>query len=153
MTVQKRPGSFQVAVAWLKSLPELAATEVATTLPQPKDWPGQDFVTVSASLGGMPSPYIATRIAVMQVDAWAKAPNSTRPAWNRASITAEAIRDACLGNLAHGIFTIPGGFLSADLHGVTCMAEPRRAGNDPAAIARYMLSLEFVFTPVGLVIV
>ncbi len=152
MTAQIRPSAQQVAVAWLKTLTDLSGVDVATTLAPVADWTGQDFVTAGPSLGGVPSGYVPVRVPVIQIDTWAKAPNSNRPAWNRASVTAEAIRDACYGGLQHGLLTLPGNFMDVYLHGVMPMSEPRRMQGDVAAMARYTITLEFHYTPVNLVI-
>jgi len=146
-----RPSSQQVAVAWVQSLPELVGVGVATTLPPQKQWGGQDFVTVSANLGGIPVMGMMTRMPVLQIDSWAQAPNSTRPAWNRASMTAEAIRDAAYGSDSYCELTFAGGFMPVSLEGVRVLSEPRRLSSDTAAIARCVLTLQFYYTPAGLV--
>jgi hypothetical protein len=140
-----RASGRQIAIAWLGMLPELAGIPVAATLPPPQQWGGQDFITVAADLGGIPDEFIKTRVPVLQIDAWAVAPNSTRPAWNRCSATAEAIRDACYGSLQSGPIIV-NGFIGALLHDVRVLAEPRRMEGDIAAIARYMLTLQFIYT-------
>jgi hypothetical protein len=153
MTVmQKRPSAQQVAIAWCKSLSELEGIDVASTLAPVKSWTGQDFVVVGPSLGGIPSMNRITRVPVVQLDVFAKAPNSARPAWNRASMTAEAIRDACYGSQQYGVLEIPGGFMAANLHSVSPMSEPRRMQGDVAAMARYSLDIELVYDPAALVV-
>lgn len=151
-TMQKRPSVQQVAIAWMKSLGELAGLDVAATLAPVKTWTGQTFVVAGPSLGGLPSAYVITRVSVIQVDVFAKAPNSSRPAWNLASQAAETIRDATYGSQQYGVLEIPGGFLAADLHHVSPMSEPRRMQGDVAAMARYSLDIEFVYDLVSLVI-
>jgi hypothetical protein len=141
-----RASAQQVAVAWLSGIAELAGVPVAATLPPPAQWGGQDFVTVGPSMGGIPSAYLLTRVPVLQVDAWAVAPNSTRPAWNRASATAEAIRDACYGSSQSGAIAVKG-FETVWLNGARAVSEPRRMLSDVAAIARYMITIQLMYSP------
>lgn len=146
----KRPSGQQVCVAWLKSLTELSGIAVSTTLPE--KWTGL-FAIVGPSLGGIPFPGRVTRVPVIQIDCFAKEPNSDRPAWNQASILAEAIRDATYGSQQYGVLTIPGNYLAANLSSVIPMSEPRRVQGDVTAIARYTMNMQFTFTPVDLAIV
>ena len=141
----KRPSSQQVAVAWLKQLTELEGVDVATTLPVTSQWTGQDFVTVDANLGGIPNAYLPVHVPVVQLDFWAKAPNSNRPAWNRAATTAQAVFAACYV-ADNGLIVIPGGFIPASLHSVIPMSEPRRIDNDPAATARYTMDVQLSYS-------
>jgi hypothetical protein len=101
-------------------------------------------------MGGIPSAFIMTRTPVLQVDAWAVAPNSARPAWNRASVTIEAIRDACYGAMAHQVIAMPAGFTAVELQGVIPRSEPRRMTGDVDAIAHYVITLEFSYSLAGL---
>jgi len=152
--IQRRPSAQQVTIAWLKTIPELNAADVASTLALIKDWSGQDFIVAGVGLGGIPRQGMATRFPVIQVDCFAKAPNSSRPAWNRASMSAEAILDATYGaGQSNTNLEIPGGFMAAYLSSVEAMSFPRRVENDQAAIARYTLDVQMTYIPVGLVIV
>src|ERR1035441_1433566 len=99
----KRASPEQVCVAWLKSLPELTGIGVAASLPALSAWGGPSFVTAGPSMGGVPNPYDPTRSPVIQVDCYAKSPNSSRPPWNVASQIAEAITDATYSASQNGI--------------------------------------------------
>jgi hypothetical protein len=152
--IQMRPSAQQVAIAWLQTIPELNAADIASTLAPIAQWTGQDFVVAGVGLGGIPRMGMATRVPVIQIDCWAKAPNSNRPAWNRASMTAEAIRDATYGQgQSNANLVLPGGFMAVYLSSVMLMSEPRRVQSDAAAIARYTLDAQLTYVPVGLVIV
>ena len=151
--MQMRPSAQQVATAWIKTVPELAGIDVASTLAPVGSWKTQDFIVVGAGLGGIPQTGVMVRSSVLQVTVFAKRPNSDRPAWNRASMTSEAIRDATYGSYQFGALEIPGGFLGVNLHSVEAMSEPRRGLGDPAAMALYSIDLLFVYDPAGLVVV
>ncbi len=153
MTITKRTGSQQVAVAWLKTLPNLSGVPVASTLAPMAQWAGQDFVVVTFGLGGIPDPYLLTHVPVMQIDCFAKPPTSSnKPAWNRASMTAECIRDACYTAHASGILHFTGGFPDVHLDGVAPKSEPRRVLSDLAAFARYSIDLEFSYSPISVLV-
>ena len=150
----KRVSAQQVAVAWVKSLPDFMGIPVATTLAPQAGWGTgvQDFVVAGFSLGGIPGAYTLTRVPVVQMDCFAKAPNSNRPAWNRASMLTEALRDACYSGYAAGVLSFAGGFPSVTLHSVVPMSEPRRILSDVAAIAHYSIDLAFTYSPVAVLV-
>ena len=148
----KRASAEQVCVAWLKSLPELAGIGVAASLPALSAWGGVSFVTAGPSLGGIPNPYDPTRSPVIQVDCYAKSPNSSRPPWNVASQIAEAITDATYSASQNGILTIPGEYLSVKLFTAQPRSSPRRLYGDVEALARYSVDICLTYSPQNLVI-
>lgn len=147
----KAPNSDLVAVAWVRSIPELIASSVgvATELPA-DDAPIRQygFVALIGS-GGSPDPNVPIRRPVMTAQCWA-APNATgskKAPWSRAAGIAEWIWQATydrtlqalrldLSGLKHG---------PAVVDTVTALSEPRRIYGDPSDFARFDVDLLFTW--------
>jgi hypothetical protein len=146
MTTPRTPTGELVAVAWLRSV--LTGVDVATTMPDPDRWTGDTFVAVTA-IGGSVDTAVPIRSPVFQLDCYARrATTSERPAWNRANLTAEAIRLASYG--VAGLTLATGtGYAPVLLSCVLMLSEPRRIVSDPASLARYTTDVQLVYLVPG----
>lgn len=85
------PNADIVLVSWLKTVPGVDPSKVATTLPaNPAVWADAGFITVSG-VGGTPDVYAPVRRPVMTISAWRVSLNSEKTPWNLAMALAEHV--------------------------------------------------------------
>jgi hypothetical protein len=122
------PTGAMVAVAWIRSLPQLAAG-VSTRLPQDAStWATEGFVVVT-TVGGTGSRNVDMRITVVSVDAWAVALNSGQAPIGKAGHVAEVVRAATFDHDSFPALVTPGpgDYRQARVHGAWCpLPEPRQ---------------------------
>lgn len=136
------PSSEQVTVSWLKGVPGLDPSKVATTLPgDPAVWSASGFVQVPTVLGGSPPVDTPLYAPVVQVDCWANNPNSQQPPWGKAASLAGAIEWATYRLGVQRVVVMGGGFNNARVLSVYPVSPPRRVPDDEAGFARYSLDL------------
>lgn len=99
--------SAQVAAAWLNAIPGLDAP-VATTRPaDPSSWANTGFVVVSVIGSAGDRDLSASRRPILQVDAWAVSPGSSKPPRGMAGAIAERVRQATEDPAMVGITVVP----------------------------------------------
>jgi hypothetical protein len=148
------PNTDLVAVAWLRSIPGIAPTQVATSLPQDNTtWAGSGFVTV-ATVGGTPAMYLPVKQPVVQVDCWAVNPSSGRAPWGKANHLAETVRahiedTTRTANIGRRLTFAVGDYAAAAVSSAWLRTEPRRGitlgsvpVGDEASYARFLFDLE-----------
>ncbi len=139
------PTTDLVAVAWLRGVPGVPSTAVATTLPSnTSTWAASGFVQVTTT-GGTPNPHLPVRRPVVGVDCCAVAPGSARPPWGRANSLAEAIRAGTFGAAGRVVALSVGG-LHARVLEAYLLSEPRRVTDDEGSYARYSFDLSLAWT-------
>lgn len=140
------PTTDLVAVAWLRGVPGVPSTAVATTLPSnASTWSASGFVQVTA-VGGTSNPHLPVRSPVVGVDCWAVAPGSAKPPWGRANSLAEAVRAGTFG-AAGRMVTLSVGGLRARVLEAYLLSEPRRITDDEGSYARYAFDLALHWVP------
>lgn len=147
----KLPVSELVAVAWLRTVPDMTAS-VGTTLPAVASWASTGFLQVSHA-GGRPDRYTPQRASLMQIGCYAANLNGAKPPWGAANQLAEFV----IANTYNGVddldptqraVTLPAGFLSAKVYTVEAVTEPRRMVDDEARIAHYTVDAIFTWAAV-----
>lgn len=141
------PTNEGVCVAWLRSLPELAAG-AATTLPKdPASWAEHGFVTV-AVVGGTARD-TNLRSPVLSLDGWAVALDSDRPPWGKANSVLEVVRDAVYREDRFPVPVVPGpgDYLPALVQSASLVSpDPRRVPDPDTSRAHYVLELSLHWT-------
>lgn len=139
-----RPANAElVGVAWLKTVPNVGPTNVATRLPTDTDsWAAAGFTVVGPSIGGGRHLYVPHRTPVLQVDCYAVNPNSDDPPWDKAADLAEYVvagtDDWALLNVD---LTLRTGYDRARVTSARINGGPRRMLADPANYAWYQIDL------------
>jgi hypothetical protein len=138
------PNADLVGVAWVGTLPEVSATQVATTLPEDNSsWSASGFVELTV-VGGSPGVDAILRSPVFSVDVWAVNPNSSKAPWGKAFSLAERV--------VHGTYpgdptksartlTLPGAFGPARVMSAYVLGEPRRIEDDRSSYAHVQFDL------------
>lgn len=147
------PTTEGVAVAWLRTLPEIPAG-VATTLPATREgqvptWAEHGFITISVVGGTVRDTNL--RMPVVSVDAWAVAPNSDRPPWGKANGLTELVRDACYREDRFPVQVVPspGDYLPALVQSASLVtSESRRVPDPDTSRAHYVLDVALYWTVV-----
>jgi hypothetical protein len=143
--VTAHPTTEQVALAWLRSLPD--GTPCAANLPDVTEWFDTGFLTVPAVAGGSPAVDYAERRPVIQIDAYAA---------NRASAGSDAVsrklplgRAAALAtNVLLGTYrplpqlAMPVGFYPAYLVSTVARSEVRRIPSPGTSFAHFSVDIE-----------
>lgn len=143
------PTPEQIAVTWLGTVPGVPLGKVATTLPaDTAAWATEGFLTV-LSVGGPGAVYVPVRSPVVQVDAWANNPDSSKPPWGKAGHLIGAVIERTFTDTQPGEFLVMAGFRSVRLMSVFPMTEPRRIPDDESSFARYQLDLTFSYVLVA----
>jgi hypothetical protein len=137
------PTPEQVAIAWLGTVPGVPVGKIATTLPgDTSTWSTDGFLTV-LSVGGSGPMYTGLRSPVVQVDAWANNPDSSKPPWGKAGSLIGAVIERTLTDTQPGELFIRAGFYPVRLMSVYPLGEPRRVPDDESSFARYQVDLTF----------
>jgi hypothetical protein len=142
------PNAEMVGIAWVKSLPGMDATKVATVVPgDTSKWSATGFVTVTA-VGGSPNIYVPMRHPVVQISAWMVRENSEKAPWGEAQVLAEAIHAAFYdqANLAQ-TFTWTN-YRPAVLHSGYPLQEPRKIPGSAAGYAHVQFDAQLHWTTV-----
>lgn len=85
------PNAEMAIIAWLKTVPGVPSTKVATTVPADLNaWKDTGFVQVF-TVGGSPGVHVPMRAPVLQISAWAVSPNSQKTPWGQAQALAERV--------------------------------------------------------------
>lgn len=141
--------SEQVAVAWLKGVPGVPATGVATTLPTDNStWAASGFI-VATVVGGSRHGYFPLKTPVVRCDVWAvkfdaNGNPSSKPPWGKASQLSEAVYDATLdeGNLRRTL-ELPGLLPDCRVIEAEVLTEPQRLyGDETNRTARLFFDLK-----------
>lgn len=139
------PNAELVAVAWVKSVPGVDPTKVATSLPADTSvWSATGFVQVGV-VGGSPNVDTPLFAPVVQVDCWTNAVNSNKPPWGQAHALAGAIMWATYRHEPTTV-AMPENYHPARLLSVYGLSEPRRIPSDTAGYARVQFDLAMVWT-------
>jgi hypothetical protein len=138
------PSTELVAIAWLKTLPGIPTTSVATTLPgDSSTWSELGFVQVSV-VGGSPEIHNPRRSPVVQIDCWACNPNSEKTPWGKAGVLVETIVNATylleLSNVTVSL-TPADTYDRARVLSAYPLTEPRRVPGDEAGFARLQFDM------------
>jgi hypothetical protein len=141
------PTAEMVTVAYLKTVENVPADKVATTLPaDAASWKDSGFVQVT-STGGSPSIDVPLYTPVLQIDCWANNTNSQKPPWGQAGSLAGAV--------VYGIYraetpalVLPAGFHGATVHTAHVVSEPRRVPDPEAGFARYQFDISITWSVV-----
>lgn len=149
------PTSELVAVAWLKGVPGVPESKVATRLPQDNStWAASGFITVRA-VGGTPHLDMPLRQPVMSVDAWAVNVSSGKPPDGKALQLAERVRMACYGERS-GVsgmpsigrdLTLPTGYMGARVISAQVLGEPRIVTESETSYAHAALDVQLDWVP------
>lgn len=138
----------QVAVSWLKGVPGVPATGVATTLPTDNmTWAASGFMVVSV-VGGSRHGYFALKNPVVRCDCWAvtfdsNGNPSSKPPWGKASQLSEAVYAATLDqpNLRRTL-SLPGVLPDCRVIEAEVITEPQRLyGDETNRAARIFFDL------------
>ena len=151
MSLPLRPNTELVAIAWIASIPGLSADMVATTLPDPSVWSPDGFVVVTGGVGTTALD-VPAKNPVIQIDAYAVYPTSSKPPWGLVDLLCEHIRaetyqrDRAVRDLqiSAGPVTYP----PARVTGARLITEPRRAYGDPADWAHKSFDLQLLWTEI-----
>jgi hypothetical protein len=136
-----RPVTDMVAQAWLSSLPGLSAGMVGATLPQGDSWASTGFVQVTVVTGAV-DPYTGLRAPQVQVDCWARKPESAKPPWRQANQLAELVVAATVnGTGQQTILDLGVHYDAARVLSVRALGEPRRVVDPDGSYARYSVDL------------
>lgn len=142
------PTPEQVATAWVKTVPGVDATKVATSLPaDDAGWATSGFWTVTVFPGAVDL-HVPLFSPVVRVDCWAVNLGSTKPPWGRAGSGASAIQWATYGT-AGCRPSQPS--LAADFHPVrvlqvNSLGSPVRVRLDDAGYARVQVDVQLFYT-------
>jgi len=136
-----------VALAWLRSLDNIADNQVGTGLNSSANLSG-GYITVGPVVGGDIDLYMKTRRPVLQVDAWS-ATAKGKADWATATNLAEYVRagteDVTKKRVA---LTLRTGYNQAQVTKASFVTEPQRIENDPSDYARIQFDLELWWTEV-----
>lgn len=159
MAPLKRANTDLVGVAWLRLVPRIDSSAVATRLPRytTGDHRGEvdvsklrtsGFVVWRSGIGGAPSGKLRRPVGV--AECWAApAEGSIQVPWGRASDLAENIFDAAtdefsaLDNVA---VSLPAGYPAARVLTVRALGEPQKVTGDPSGFARFDINIEINWT-------
>ena len=138
-----RPTNEIVGASWLKTVPGIPTTGVATALPQDNStWEASGFVTIQV-VGGQADIYVPLNQPVFQVNCWANRANSEKPPWGKANNLAELIKAACYEHPElYGHLATPSQFENARVLSCYLLSEPRRVEADDARFAVYEFELQ-----------
>jgi hypothetical protein len=134
-----------VAVLWLKGVPGIDATKVATMLPRDVTaWSSTGFVQVGAVLSDSAAPESRVRTAGISVHLWAVNQDSGKPPWGKAANLGELIVAGCEAPGQQRAVTktgyAPVRVMDAEATG------PRRLPGDEGAYAHYQLDLTLMWS-------
>lgn len=142
------PTSALVAVAWLgQRVAGLVPGMVATKLPRDlSTWVDLGFVQATI-IPGSAEVDVPIRRPLVQIDAWAHSPDSTRPPVNKAARLAELVRVATELPTAKysSPVTMPANYGGAIVLSAFLVSEPSEVANDPSGYARVTLDLELAW--------
>lgn len=149
------PNDELVAKAWLVAAVPLAASKVATTLPDPP-WTDDEFVQIM-QVGGSPDQDVPVGEPVISVNCFAMKASSLKPPWGQANQLAQQIWLATFPvrwapDPAVELATLPAGYGRAIVRVVRAMSQPKRIESDPSQYAVYNLDLQFSWVPASVVI-
>lgn len=139
------PNAELVAVHWLKGVPGINPSLVATTLPTPNDsFAASGFVQATV-IGGVPRNETPMQSTAVQVDCWAYNANSPKAPWGKAITLASYIKlDIEERNPARTL-DLPASFDDAHVHSVIVDLDPRRVPDDES-FARYSMDIRIFWT-------
>lgn len=145
MTTTLRPGSEQVAIAWLTVLPDLAELVSGFTGDAlPGTWDvsvGPPVYVQATTTAGLVSRYAEIRRPYVQIDAWAKMGR-----YGEVSAVAELIRAHTYRGTGVGELTVYPGYFPVELADVSAFTEPRQIREDLSRYARATQILNFTYT-------
>ena len=138
-----------IAVAFLRTVPDLDPALISTTLPKDVAAWADGFVQV-VGIGGAPGRYVPLHASIVNVSCWAANIDSGKPPWGKANQLAENIKAECLNHSAFPktlILTSFGDYAPARLHTVFFVNGPHRVPFDQGSYARYDGDLQLNWTP------
>jgi hypothetical protein len=151
----KHANTDLVGVAWLKTVPGLDPTAVATRLPKTggevdvTKLRTSGFVVWRSGLGGVSSGKLRRAIGVAEFWAAPDAGSSQVP-WGRASDITEAVYAELsdeFSTVANAVtVTLPGDYHPARVHTVRALGEPQKVEGDPSGFARFDINIEINWT-------
>ena len=138
-----------VAVAFLRTVPELDPLKVSTKLPADRTaW--ADGFTQAVGIGGIPGLYMPLHMPIVEVMCWTANLDSGKPPWHKANQLAEHIKAYCLDQASVELdlaLTSFGDYFPARLHTAYFVNGPRRLPLDDGSAARYVGELQLNWTP------
>jgi hypothetical protein len=133
-----------VAIAWLKGVPNIDASKVASTLPEDTSVWGEIGFVQARVIGGPSDRYLPVGRPIVQVDCWAVKPDTGKPLWNVANLLAEHIIAATRDEATiRRPLALPAGYPAARVLEVYPLVEPHRVESDPGSYARFRFDLQF----------
>lgn len=143
-----------VAVAYIASLPTLAADGVGMQLPADETtWAENGYVVVPVTVGGAPQSAMPVRRPVVQVECWATNPNSDVLPWGKANQLAEQIVASTFDRdiIARPVYVTFGGvaYPQVKVSEAKALSEPRRVWSDLGDYAGYLLDLQLTWAQAG----
>lgn len=141
------PVTDLVAVAYLRTVPELDPALISTTLPKDINAWADGFVQV-VGIGGAPGIYVPLHASIVNVSCWAANMASGKPPWNKANQLAEHIKAECLNHIPKTLdLTSFGDYAPARVHTAFFVVGPRRVPSDEGSYARYDGDMQLNWTP------
>lgn len=127
-----------VAIAWLKTVPELSNVPVATTLAAQANWGNSPtFLQVFSSSLTAPSAYFPSHVSRILVSCWAKPKR-----WADAADLSQLVRAATYSqDSAREVAMHVQGYSTAAVLSVQTLSEPVRVTGDTNQLARYDITI------------
>lgn len=146
-----RPHTALVALAWLAGVAGLDDVPADTKTPTDDAALTTTGVLTVTPVGGSPAVDTPLRRPVVQVDAWALAPEAGERPWRRAGHLAELVVAGCYAapDVVARTVTLPAGYLGARVLSVYPTTEPRRLDDPEDGMARYTVDLHVAWTAIG----
>ncbi len=156
------PSPELVMVAFLQSLTQFNDCGVTTILPKISttdangnlrdNWSGKTKWITVATINGNPVVGLRMRRAVVAINCWARPdrPGSVKAPFGVANNVAELVYDATTDWYSNVIQEMPfTGYKSVSVSSLAPLTEPRRITNEESGLARYLLDVELVYSPLS----
>lgn len=145
-TAPFQPNAEMAAVAWIKSIPGVDATKVATTLPaDPDKWATTGFITVQV-VGGSPAVGVPMRNPVLAISAWKTVINSDKTPWGETQMLAETVFNAFFDPALFPLRVENPQFLPISIRTAWPLTEPRKVPGNAAGYAHVQFDAQFSWT-------
>lgn len=142
------PNIEMAATAWVKTIPAIDPTKVATTVPgDPTGWADTGFVQVMA-VGGSPAVHTPMRSPTVSVSAWAVSPGSQKTPWGKAQALAETVFNAFYDPHLFPFVAVfsPLDYLPAIVRTGYPLSEPRKIPGNDAGYGQVQFDAMFTWT-------
>lgn len=142
------PNAEMAAQGWIRSVPGVDPTKVATTVPADASlWADTGFVQLM-SVGGSPAVHTALRHPTLSISAWAVAPGSQKTPWGKAQALAETVFQAFYDPARFPFVAVfsPMDYYPAMIRTGYPLAEPRKIPGNDAGYAQVQFDAVFTWT-------